>query len=159
MFYKKIVSLLLFVVACVSLSCAETSYDFTLQDLEGRPVSLSDYKGKVVFLDFWATWCPPCRMSIPYVEKLAKKYKNNEDVVVLGINLQEDVETILNFLKEQKMSYPVLLSDKKVVSNYKIRSIPAFFIIDQNGNVFNKYLGFAPGIDKNWQEDIEKLLD
>ena len=159
MFYKKIISLLLFVVACVSLSCAELSYDFTLQDLEGRAVSLSDYKGKVVFLDFWATWCPPCRMSIPYVEKLAKKYKDNKNVVVLGINLQEDIETILDFLKKQKISYPILLSDKKVISNYKIRSIPAFFIIDQNGNIFNQYLGFAPGVDENWQKDIEKLLD
>lgn len=159
MLYKKIVSLLLLVIACVSISCAEVSYDFTLQDLEGKPISLSDYKGKVVFIDFWATWCPPCRMSIPYVEKLAEKYKDNENVVVLGINLQEDKDTIAKFMKKQKMSYPILLSDKKVVSNYKIRSIPAFYIIDQDGNVYNKHLGFAPGIDELWQKDIEKLLD
>ena len=158
MFYKKLFILLLFVIACVSLSCAEVSYDFTLQDLEGKPVSLSDYKGKVVFIDFWATWCPPCRASIPAVENLYEQYKDNEDFVVFGINLQEDKDTILKFMKKQKMNYPVLLSDKKVISNYKISSIPRFFIIDKNGEIYNKYVGFAPGVEELWQKDIKKLL-
>ena len=158
MFYKKIFILLLFVIACVSLSCAEVSYDFTLQDLEGKPISLSDYKGKVVFIDFWATWCPPCRLSIPYVEKLYEQYKDNEDFVVLGINLEESKEDITKFMKKQKMNYPVLLSDKKVISNYKIASIPRFFLIDRNGEIYNKYVGFAPGVEQLWQKDIEKLL-
>ena len=158
MFYKKLFILLLFVVAFFSLSCAEISYDFTLQDLEGKPISLSDYKGKIVFIDFWATWCPPCRMSIPYVEKLYEQYKDNEDFVVLGINLQEDKETITKFMKKQKMNYPILLSDNKVISNYKIASIPRFFLIDRNGEVYNKYVGFAPGVEEVWQKDIEKLL-
>ncbi len=158
MFYKKLFILLLFVIACVSLSCAEVSYDFTLQDLEGKPVSLSDYKGKVVFIDFWASWCPPCRASIPAVENLYEQYKDNEDFVVLGINLQEDKDTILKFMKKQKMNYPVLLSDKKVISNYKISSIPRFFIIDKNGEIYNKYVGFAPGVEELWQKDIKKLL-
>ena len=158
MFYKKLFILLLFVIACVSLSCAEISYDFTLQDLEGKPISLSDYKGKVVFIDFWATWCPPCRLSIPYVEKLYEQYKDNEDFVVLGINLQESKEDITKFMKKQKMNYPILLSDKKVISNYKIASIPRFFLIDRNGEIYNKYVGFAPGVEELWQKDIEKLL-
>ena len=158
MFYKKLFSLLLFVVACVSLSCAEVSYDFTLQDLEGKPISLSDYKGKVVFIDFWATWCPPCRASIPAVEKLYEQYKDNEDFAVLGINLQEDKDTIVKFMKKQKMNYPILLSDKKVIANYRITSIPRFFIIDRDGEIYNKYVGFAPGVEENWQKDIEKLL-
>jgi thioredoxin-related protein len=78
---------------------------------------------------------------------------------VLGINLQEDKDTILKFLKNQKINYTVLLSDKKVVSNYKIRSIPAFFIIDQNGEIYNKYVGYAPGMEENWKKDIEKILN
>ena len=158
MYYKKLFSLLLFVIACVSLSCAEVSYEFTLQDLEGKPISLSDYKGKIVFIDFWATWCPPCRMSIPYVEKLYQKYKKSEDIVVLGINLQEDKDTITKFMQKQKMNYPILLSDNKVISNYKISSIPQFFLIDRNGDLYNKYVGFSPGVDELWSKDIEKLL-
>ena len=158
MFYKKLFSFLLLVIASVSLSCAEVSYDFTLQDLEGKPISLSDYKGKVVFIDFWASWCPPCRLSIPYVEKLYEQYKDNENFVVLGINLQESKDDITKFMKKQKMNYPVLLSDNKVISNYKISSIPRFFLIDKNGDVYNKYVGFAPGVEELWQKDIEKLL-
>ena len=142
---------------CFSILC-RSFLRFHLQDLEGKPVSLSDYKGKVVFIDFWATWCPPCRASIPAVENLYEQYKDNEDFVVLGINLQEDKDTILKFMKKQKMNYPVLLSDKKVISNYKISSIPRFFIIDKNGEIYNKYVGFAPGVEELWQKDIKKLL-
>lgn len=158
MFYKKTLVFILFIIACVSLSCAGTSRDFTLQDLQGKPISLSDYKGKVVFIDFWATWCPPCRMSIPYVEMLYEKYKDNENFVILGINAQEDKDTILKFLKKQKMSYPILLGDRKVLSGYRIVSIPKFVIIDKKGNVYSEYSGFAPGKEELWQKDIDNLL-
>ncbi len=158
MFFKKLFLFLLITISCVSLSCAEISTDFTLNDLDGRQISLSDYKGKVVFIDFWATWCPPCRASIPEVERLYQEFANDEDVVILGINLQEDKDTITKFMKKQEMNYPVLLSDNKVVSNYQIRSIPAFFIIDRDGEVYNKYVGFAPGTQENWKKDIKEAL-
>ncbi len=158
MFFKKLFLFLLITISCVSLSCAEISTDFTLNDLDGRQISLSDYKGKVVFIDFWATWCPPCRASIPEVEKLYQEFADEEDVVFLGINLQEDKDTITKFMKKQEMNYPVLLSDNKVVSNYQIRSIPAFFIIDRDGEIYNKYVGFGPGVQENWKKDIKNAL-
>ncbi len=159
MFYKKILLFLFLTAVCVSLSCAEVSYDFTLKDLDGRQVSLSDYKGKVVFLDFWATWCPPCRASIPQIEKMYQEFYEDEDFVVLGINMQEDKDTIEKFIKNNEINYPVLLSDNKVISNYKIRSIPAFFVIDRDGEVYKKYTGYGPGMEENWKSDIKKLLD
>lgn len=158
MFYKKLFILLFFVVSCVSLSFADLPYKFTLQDLEGNKVSLSDYKGKVVFIDFWATWCPPCRASIPKVEALYEEYKDNEDFVILGINMQEDKDTIMKFMDKQEISYPVLLGDKKVIATFKISAIPQFFIIDKKGEVYNKFVGFSPGVEELWQEDIKKLL-
>lgn len=159
MFFKKI---LLFLVVCIcftTFSFAASAPDFTLQDLDGQQVSLSDYKGKVIFIDFWATWCPPCRQSIPSVEKLYDEYKDNGSFVILGINLNEDKSTILKFMEKQKVNYKVLMSDKKVVSDYKISGIPAFFLIDQNGDIVNKYVGYSPANENKWKEDIKKLID
>lgn len=158
MFFRKILLFLILFVWCVPLSCSAPVTDFILQDLSGQTVSLSDYKGKVVFIDFWATWCPPCRQSIPVVENLYEEYKNNDKLVILGINLNEDKSTIVKFVEEQKINYKVLMSDSKVLSNYKVRGIPAFFIIDKNGKIYNKYVGFAPGSENKWKEDIKKLL-
>lgn len=158
LFNKILFVALFFVLIFTNIACAEQAINFELKDLSGKTVSLQDFNGKVVFIDFWASWCPPCRASIPAVEKLYEQYKDDEDFVVLGINLQEDKDTILKFMKKQKMNYPVLLSDKKVISNYKISSIPRFFIIDKNGEIYNKYVGFAPGVEELWQKDIKKLL-
>ena len=83
---------------------------------------------------------------------------NNKNVVVLGINIGEDAETVSNFVGDQQMSYPVLLGDDKVLSDYKINAVPAFFIIDKKGNIAKKYSGFTPGLDEKWKDDIEKLL-
>ncbi|MEA5000846.1 MAG: TlpA disulfide reductase family protein [Endomicrobiaceae bacterium] len=158
MLFKKV---LLFLALCVSFatfSFAASAPDFTLQDLNGQKVSLSDFKGKVVFVDFWASWCPPCRQSIPAVEKLYEEYKDNGNIVFLGINLNEDKSSVSKFVEKQKIKYTVLMSDKKVISNYKISGIPAFFLIDQKGNMYNKYVGYSPDSENSWKEDIKKLI-
>ena len=157
MLSKKILILLSF-FCFVSVSCAAPVPDFTLNDLNDQTVSLDDYKGKIVFVDFWASWCPPCRQSIPVVESLYEEYKNNKDVVILGINMNEDKSVISQFVLDNNINYKVLIGDAKVASNYNIRGIPAFFIIDQTGKIYNKYVGFAPGIEAKWKEDINKLL-
>ena len=110
-------------------------------------------------MDFWATWCPPCRASIPAVEELYEKYKSDDSVCFIGINLSEDKDTVTKFVEKQGISYKVLLSNNKVINDYKIRSIPAFFIIDKDGNIANRYLGYRPGLEENWQENIKTLLD
>ncbi len=132
---------------------------FTLQDIQGNTVSLSDFKGKIVFVDFWASWCPPCRQSIPSVENLQALYKDNPDVVFLGININEDKDTIDRFVKEQGITYKILMADEKVLKNYKIRSIPVFFILDRQGNVRNKHMGYMPGLEAQWDQDIKFLLE
>ncbi|MFA7074500.1 MAG: TlpA disulfide reductase family protein [Endomicrobiaceae bacterium] len=158
MLFKKVFLFLALCFSFTTFSFAASAPDFTLQDLNGQKVSLSDFKGKVVFIDFWASWCPPCRQSIPAVEKLYDEYKNNENVVILGINLNEDKSSVSKFIEKQKMNYKVLLSDKKVISNYKISGIPAFFLIDQKGDMYNKYVGYSPDSEKFWNDDIKKLI-
>ncbi|WP_413854493.1 TlpA family protein disulfide reductase [Candidatus Ruminimicrobium bovinum] len=158
--FNKILSVVLFVMLMfTNIACAEQATNFELKDLSGKTVSLEDFKGKVVFVDFWATWCPPCRASIPAVEELYEKYKDNNDVCFLGINLSEDKDTVAKFVEKQGITYKILLSNNKVITDYGIRSIPAFFIIDKNGTVANKYLGYRQGLETNWQENIKALLD
>lgn len=157
--FNKILSVaFFFVLVFTNIACAEQAINFELKDLSGKTVSLEDFSGKVVFIDFWATWCPPCRASIPAVEELYEKYKNDDSVCFIGINLSEDKDTVTKFVEKQGITYKVLLSNNKVITDYKIRSIPAFFIIDKNGAVANKYLGYRQGLEENWQEDIKALL-
>ncbi|EQH79304.1 thioredoxin family protein [Clostridioides difficile DA00310] len=118
------------------------SIDFTLTDQYGKTHKLSDYEGKVVFLNFWATWCPPCKEEMPYIEQLYKDYnKNNDDVVILGVaspNLGREgsSEHVVNFLKDQGYTFPVVLDeDGALAYQYGINAFPTTFIIDKEGYV------------------------
>lgn len=118
------------------------SIDFTLTDQYGKTHKLSDYEGKVVFLNFWATWCPPCKEEMPHIEQLYKDYKkNNEDVVILGVaspNLGREGsrEHVVNFLKEDGYTFPVVLDeDGALAYQYGINAFPTTFIIDKEGYV------------------------
>ncbi|EGT4052597.1 cytochrome c biogenesis protein/redoxin [Clostridioides difficile] len=118
------------------------SIDFTLTDQYGKTHKLSDYEGKVVFLNFWATWCPPCKEEMPYIEQLYKDYnKNNDDVVILGVaspNLGREGsrEHVANFLKDQGYTFPVVLDeDGALAYQYGINAFPTTFIIDKEGYV------------------------
>ncbi|CCL08326.1 Putative cytochrome C assembly protein [Clostridioides difficile CD002] len=122
------------------------SIDFTLTDQYGKTHKLSDYEGKVVFLNFWATWCPPCKEEMPYIEQLYKDYnKNNDDVVILGVaspNLGREGsrEHVVNFLKDQSYTFPVVLDeDGALAYQYGINAFPTTFIIDREGYV-TKYI-------------------
>jgi thiol-disulfide isomerase/thioredoxin len=121
--------------------------DFSLSDLEGNKVSLSDYRGKVVVLDFWATWCPPCRKGIPDFVQMQKEY-GNDNFVVLGINLDrgDDVSLLVEeFANNYNINYPVLYHNQQIVMAYGgIQSIPTTFVIDQNGKVRQGVVGYRP---------------
>lgn len=122
--------------------------DFTLVDQYGKTHTLSDYKGKVVFLNFWATWCPPCRMEMPHIEEIYKDNKNNSgDVIILGvagpnIGREGSEKDITNFLNKEGYSFPVVF-DKTGdhMIEYGIQSLPSTFIIDKEGNVVK----YVPG--------------
>lgn len=116
--------------------------DFTLEDLDGNKVSLSDYKGKKnVFVNFWATWCPPCRQEMPEIEKIYQEYKN-KDLVILAVDIGEDKNTVSKFINENKYNFKVLLdSDGSVAKAYNTTSIPVSYFIDKNGNIKAKRIG------------------
>ncbi|CEQ20641.1 cytochrome C-type biogenesis protein [[Clostridium] sordellii] len=127
--------------------------DFTLYDQYGKEHKLSDYKGKTIFLNLWATWCPPCRDEMPYIEELYKEYKKNTDeVVILGVaspNLGQegDAKHVKDFLKQEGYTFPVLLDEGgSLVYQYGISSFPSTFIIDKDGYITQYVPG---GMDKD----------
>lgn len=122
-------------------TAGEKAIDFTLVDLNGKKVSLSDFKGKNVYLNFFATWCPPCKQEMPDIEKVYQEYKD-KDLVVLAVDLGEDRDTVKNFIDKNKYSFKVLLdSDQSVGEKYNISAIPVSYFIDRNGNVKAKRIG------------------
>jgi peroxiredoxin/tetratricopeptide (TPR) repeat protein len=118
---------------------------FALMDLEGREVKLADFAGKVVILDFWATWCPPCVKEIPEFVELYEADKD-KGLVIVGISLdQGGIEVVKKFAAEHKVNYPLIMGDKKVDEAYGgIQSIPTTFIIDRKGNIVDGVVGGRP---------------
>jgi thiol-disulfide isomerase/thioredoxin len=130
---------------------------FRLPSLDGRQVSLSDLRGKIVLLDFWATWCGPCRLSMPQLESLQQEYAQN--MVLLAINLQETPEEVRSYTHSRNLKSMVLLDrDGTVGSMYKSRSIPMQVMIDQEGVVRHVQVGYSSRMADQLKEEINKLL-
>jgi cytochrome c biogenesis protein CcmG/thiol:disulfide interchange protein DsbE len=119
--------------------------DFTLKSTNGKNVSLSDYKGKIVIMDFWATWCGPCRVGVPDLVEIQDEYKDR--VAIIGISLDQDNTkgNIIPFMEEYKINYPVVYGTNQVIIDYGyIQAIPTTFIIDGEGNIVERYIGLVP---------------
>ncbi len=115
--------------------------EIKLQDPTGRPISLSEFRGKIVFINFWTTWCLACIIEMPSMEKLHQKFKD-KDFVMLAINLQESASRVKQFYKEYKLTFTTLLDTTgDVGAGLGIRSIPTTFILDKNGRIIGKALG------------------
>lgn len=114
---------------------------FTAQTLSGGEVSLSDYAGKVIFLNFWATWCGPCKAEMPTMEDLYTDLQN-EDFVVIAVNQQEEAEIVQDFIDGTGFTFPIILDSDGIINvQYGIRGIPTTFIIDTDGNVLAGKVG------------------
>lgn len=127
------------------------SIDFELENLEGKTESLSDYLGKVVFLNFWATWCGPCRIEMPSMESLYSDMKD-DGLVILGINLRETREQVNDFRNEYGLTFPLLLDKRSEVGlKYGSSAIPTTYIIDRGGMIIARTVGA-----REW--DTDKII-
>lgn len=129
-------------------SSVSKAIDFTLTDQYGTEHTLSDYEGKVVFVNFWATWCPPCRNELPAFQKTYEKYgKNKKDVIILGVyapgfDKEGTVSDVTSYFKEQGLDYPILAdTDAKVFTDYAISGLPTTVMIDKKGNEATRNTG------------------
>ena len=126
-----------------ALKPAKAAKNFTLPDLDGKPHKLTDYRGKVVLVNFWATWCPPCRREMPSMERLSQRLKD-QPFVILAINEQEDPEQVFVFTGQldPAPTFPILFDrDSKVANAWGVLGLPASFIVDQQGRVVYRAMG------------------
>jgi len=132
--------------------------DFTLRDVHEKEYKLSDYKGKVVMIEFWATWCPPCRESIPELIALNSRFPESQ-FKLFAISLDEDTFALYKFVENNKIPYTVLMGDQDVEDRYGAHKIPMTFLIDKQGKIVTKHMGFAPGLSNDIAKEIEELIN
>lgn len=128
-----------------------------LKDTEGKLVKSADFKGRVVILDFWATWCGPCRMEIPGFVELQKQY-GERGLTVIGVSLDEEGPSVVKpFVKKFGINYPVVMGDRKMDQAFGgIEGLPTTFIIDREGKIVKRHIGYAP--KEEFEKDLKPLL-
>jgi thiol-disulfide isomerase/thioredoxin len=127
-----------------------------LKDLDGKLVKSSDFDGKVVILDFWATWCPPCKAEIPGFIELQKKY-GEKGLVVVGVSLDEGgISVVKQFINQFGINYPIVMGNIKTMEDFGGKAIPTTFIIDRGGKIVAKHVGFAP--KQTFENEIAPLF-
>jgi thiol-disulfide isomerase/thioredoxin len=156
-----------FVFLCIILLCTcgtknntqspSTDFkDFTLTSLTGEEYTLSALKGYVILIDFWTTWCPPCRSTIPVLISLYDKYKD-QGFIVLGIS-NESKSTLTAFRDEININYPILIDNQNVMRTYGVQSIPNMFIFNKSGKIVKHQVGFSPELEAGFNVLIDSLL-
>lgn len=173
-FVKKLLLLLFLLMTVCAVSCTrgdngmkrstsatgDVAPDFLLRDIEGKNIQLSQLQGKVVVVEFWATWCPPCKATIPELVAVQKKYAS-KGLVVLGVSVDEgeDIQSKLSaFSREHKINYPVLLGSEEVSRAYGIMSIPATFLVAKDRKIISAYKGYFDDLENLLSQQIDKIL-
>lgn len=132
------------------------NFDFVLKDQHNVPVNMADYKGKVVIVNFWATWCGPCKVEIPDFVKLYSEYKD-KGLVIVGISIDDSPEQLKAFMNEYKMNYPVLQMTPEVESAWgPFYGYPTSLIVARDGSICTKHLG--PATHEQFEKEIKGLL-
>ncbi|WP_035014105.1 TlpA disulfide reductase family protein [Catenovulum agarivorans] len=151
---KKIICLLIFLVAPLS---AQQAPDFSLKS-PTLPKQLSQLKGKVVYVDFWASWCQPCRKSFPWMNQLQQKYSNDE-FVMLAVNVDSDIDLAEIFLQQVPANFPIVYDPKgEIAAKFDLLGMPSSFIINKQGEIAYSHTGFFENKIADYQSEIESLL-
>jgi thiol-disulfide isomerase/thioredoxin len=132
--------------------------DFTLKTLDGPEIALSQLKGKVVLLDFWATWCGPCRESTPHLIQLYKTHHEN-GFELIGMSVDKgDEKVVRNFVHSMDIPYPIVIAPEELVRNYRVTGIPTTFLIDKEGKIRERTAGFNSTIAQQMTAKVADLI-
>ena len=132
--------------------------DFTLRSNTGKNLKLSEFRGQVVLLNFWASWCGPCRQEMPALEKLQKRY-GKLGFTVLGVNVEEDSTQAKRMLREIRVSFPILYDTQNTASKlYQVSAMPTTVIIDRDGNMRYLHKGYKGGDERIYKKWVKKLI-
>jgi peroxiredoxin len=132
--------------------------DFTLKSVDGDNLRLSEFRGEVVLINFWASWCGPCRQEMPVLSELHDKYKAL-GFTVLGVNVEEESGKARKLLQEMPVSFPVLLDNDSVVSKlYDVVAMPSTVLVDRDGNMRYQHKGYKPGLEDVYLQQIRDLV-
>jgi peroxiredoxin len=132
--------------------------DFTLKSDNGKNLRLSEYRGEVVMINFWASWCAPCRQEMPLLDELYSEYQPL-GFTILGVNVEEDSTQAKKLLSESPVSFPVLFDNQSTVSKlYNVVAMPSTVLIDRDGNVRYLHHGYKPGYEESYQQQVRALI-
>jgi peroxiredoxin len=132
--------------------------DFTLRQIDGPNLRLGEQRGRVVMVNFWATWCGPCRVELPHLARLHDKYRGS-GFLLLGVNIDEDSNAAKALASKMGLTFPVLLDSKKeVVGSYDLNAMPATVLIDRDGRVRHLHRGYKDGVEQVYEQQVRALL-
>ncbi len=132
--------------------------DFTLKSLDGNNLRLEEFRGKVVLINFWASWCGPCRQEMPLLDRLHHRYEET-GFTVLGVNVEGDSKPAQEIVDKTKVTFPVLIDEGQKVSElYDLEAMPSTIVIDRDGVIRYIHLGYKPGDESKYVEVVKKLI-
>ena len=136
----------------------EIAADFTLKSMDGSNIRLHELRGKVVMVNFWATWCGPCRQEMPLLDELYRRYQKS-GFTLIGVNIDNEKGNAIRMAKKLKVSFPVVFdTDKKVSERYDVATMPYTLLIDRDGKIQHLHRGYVPGVEKKYDKQIASLV-
>ena len=158
---KKLLTITLFLLLtplASALTGTGTAANFTLKDTEGNNIRLSEYRGQVVLINFWASWCGPCRQEFPHLDELHQKYANL-GFTVFGVNVEEDRDMADKVLRDIPVTFPVLFDNENRVSQlYDVDAMPATVLVDRSGEIRFMHRGYKPGYEDLYEKQVRALV-
>jgi len=162
---KRFLTLITLLTACTfSMLAANASplnapaENFTLKSADGKNIRLSEYRGNVVLINFWASWCGPCRQEFPHLDAIHKKYQDL-GFTVFGVNVEQDREMANKVLRDIPVSFPILFDDENTVSElYDVDAMPMTVFVDRDGNMRYLHRGYKPGVEEQYEDYVRTLV-